>query len=98
MGSTLNEYKNTALVSVKLTTILGFSIHPEKSKLFSYQVIEFLGFIINSKKMTVSLSESKQNDNNAVPKEVKIMKKNNYKSPCKINQKIRSCSSRYATW
>ena len=34
MGSTLNEYKNAALVRVKLTAILGFSIHPEKSNLF----------------------------------------------------------------
>ena len=38
-------------------------------------MFEFLGFIINSKKMTVSLSESKQYDIKAVLKEVKIMKK-----------------------
>ena len=34
-----------------------------------------LGFIINSKKMTVSLSESKENDIKAIFKEVKIKKK-----------------------
>ena len=54
--------QNAILASVKLITNLGFFIHPEKSKLFPSQMIEFLGFIINSKKITVSLSESKQND------------------------------------
>ena len=60
-GDTFNRCKDAVLVSAKLVINLGFFIYPEKSKLFPSQVIEFLGFIINSKKMTVSLSESKQN-------------------------------------
>ena len=75
MGNTFNEWKNAVLASAKLITNLGFFIHPEKFKNFPPMVIEFLGFIINSKKMTVSLSESKQNDSKAVLKEVKIRKK-----------------------
>ena len=75
MGNTFNEWKNAVLASAKLITNLGFFIHPEKFKNFPSMVIEFLGFIINSKKMTVSLSESKQNDSKAVLKEVKIRKK-----------------------
>ena len=62
IGDIFNGCKNAILASVKLITNLGFFIHPEKSKLFPSQMIEFLGFIINSKKITVSLSESKQND------------------------------------
>ena len=50
MGDTPNECKNAILASVKLITNLVFFIHPEKLKLFPSQVIEFLGFIINSKK------------------------------------------------
>ena len=72
IGDTFNECKNSVLASGKLITNLGFFIHPEKSKLFPSQVIEFLDFIINSKKTTLSLSESKQNDIKATLKEVKI--------------------------
>ena len=72
MGDTFNECKNAILGSVKLITNLGFFVHLEKSKFFPSQVIEFLGFIINSKKMTLILSESKQNDIKAILKEVKI--------------------------
>ena len=72
MGDTFNECKNAVLASVKLITNLGYFIHPEKSNFFPSQEIEFLGFIINSKKVTVSLSESKQNDIKAILKEVKI--------------------------
>ena len=71
MGDTSEGCKNAVLVSVKLITNLGF-IHPEKTKFFPSQEIELLGFIINSKKMTVSLSESKQSDIKAMLKEVKI--------------------------
>ena len=59
IGDSFNESKNSVLASGKLITNLGFFIHLEKSKLFPFQVIEFLGFIINSKKTTLSLSESK---------------------------------------
>ena len=72
MGDTFNECKNAVLARVKLITNLRFFIHPEKSKFFPSQEIEILGFIINSKKMTVSLSESKQNDIKAILKEMKI--------------------------
>ena len=75
MEDTFNECKNAILASVKLITNLGFFIYPEISKLFPSQVIKFLGFIVNSKKMTVSLSESKQNDIKAILEEVKIREK-----------------------
>ena len=71
MENTFNECKNAVLASVNLITSLGFFMHPEKSKLFASQVIECLGFIINSKKMTVRLSESKQRDIKTILKEMK---------------------------
>ena len=72
MGDTFNECKNAVLATVTLITNLGFFMYLEKSKFFPSQVIEFLGFIINSKELTVSLSEFKQNDIRAILKEVKI--------------------------
>ena len=60
MGDTFNECKNPMLASGKLITDLGFSLHPEKSKLSLSQVIQFLNFITNTKQMTVSLPEFKQ--------------------------------------
>ena len=72
MGDTFNRCKNAVLASVKLINNLGGFIHPEKSKYCPSQVIEFLGFITNSKEMTVSRSESNQNDIEAILKEVKI--------------------------
>ena len=51
MGDTFNGCKDAVLASVKLVINLGFFIYPEKSELFPSQVIEFLGFIINSKSL-----------------------------------------------
>ena len=36
-------------------------MHPEKSQFYPSQVISFLGFVINSKEMTISLSSEKKN-------------------------------------
>ena len=45
--------------TVHLFEDLGFIIHPEKSVLIPVQEICFLGFILNSKNMTVSLTREK---------------------------------------
>ena len=39
---------------------LGLVIHPEKSIFQPTEIIEFLGFIINTTKMTISLTSAKQ--------------------------------------
>ena len=39
---------------------MGFQVHLDKSNLFPSQEIHFLGFILNSKNMTVTLTEEKQ--------------------------------------
>ena len=46
---------------VKLLGNLGFVVHPEKSVFVPSQEIEYLGFIINSVTMTVSLTIEKKN-------------------------------------
>ena len=43
----------------KLFQMLGFAINRDKSVLSLTQAIEFLGFIINSKDMSVSLAQKK---------------------------------------
>ena len=45
---------------VRLLGNLGFVVHPEKSVFVSSQEIEYLGFIINSATMTVTLTTEKQ--------------------------------------
>ena len=39
---------------------LGFVVHPDKSEFIPSQVIEYLGFVIDSRSMTVSLTSSKK--------------------------------------
>ena len=49
------------LVATELLRELGFVIHTEKSVLIPSQAIVFLGFIISSKNMTLSLTDEKRN-------------------------------------
>ena len=43
-----------------LFTSLGFKIHPEKSSTHPTQILEFLGFLIDSTNMTISLTTKKK--------------------------------------
>ena len=63
MGDTFEECKKSVIATVKLFTKLGFQVHPDKSNLFPSHEIHFLGFILNSKNMTVTLTEKKTNKN-----------------------------------
>jgi hypothetical protein len=51
-------YKNIE-DTVSLFTQLGFTIHPDKPVLVPKQIIEFLGFVIDSRAMTVKLLPAK---------------------------------------
>ena len=51
--------KNNIAATVQLFDSLGLTIHPVKSVLIPTQIIEFLGFILNSITMTVSVSVEK---------------------------------------
>ena len=54
-GDTYDECKAIVLRSVNLFQSLGFQVHQEKSSLTPKQEIDFLGFTINSKNMTLNL-------------------------------------------
>ena len=46
--------------SINLLESLGFIIHPEKSLFVPTRCIEYLGFVLNSQSMTISLSDVKK--------------------------------------
>ena len=47
--------------TVKLLQSLGFTIYPEKSVLKPTQKLTFLGFALNSKTITLTLTDAKKN-------------------------------------
>ena len=60
MGMTSKECQNNVLETVHLLNSLGFNIHPDKSKFTPSQVLVFLGFVINSVSMKVSLTAERK--------------------------------------
>lgn len=60
-GQSIEECKKNILSTVNLFQKLGFTIHDGKSVLVPTQKLKYLGFILDSKKMTVTLSEDKIN-------------------------------------
>ena len=71
MGDVFNASKNAAVAGVETVSSHVFFKCPDKSIIFFSQGIQSLRFRINSKKITVSLSFSKQNDIK-VPLEVEV--------------------------
>ena len=58
-GITKPECENNVQATTKLFDSLGLYVHPDKSILEPSQVLEFLGFVLNSVSMTVTLSHAK---------------------------------------
>ena len=54
-----NCFKNIR-ATVALLRELGFTIHPEKSVLFPTKEIIFLGFVIDSVKMTITVTDERK--------------------------------------
>ena len=61
LGSSSPECLNNTKLTVNLLQSLGFVINEEKSKLVPAQQVEYLGFLINSKNMSLSLNQEKLN-------------------------------------
>ena len=59
IGQTFHLYQQNVMDTVTLFTKLGFTVHPVKSVLQPQQKIDFLGFLLNSITMMVTLTESK---------------------------------------
>lgn len=58
-GDTFQECTENVKATVELMDDLGLTIHPEKSVVVPVQIIEYLGFVLNSITMTVSLTREK---------------------------------------
>ena len=61
-GDTKSDCQENVNDTVTLVDSLGFTLHPEKSIMVPTQRIEFVGFWLDSVKMTVSLGIRKAND------------------------------------
>ena len=59
-GEDFQECLDNIQKTLKYLQDLGFVIHPEKSILYPTQIITFLGFIINTLNMTVTLTTEKK--------------------------------------
>ena len=55
-GNTIQNCQNNIQKAVNLFTSLGFLVHPEKSVLVPTQKLTFLGFILDSEHMIISLT------------------------------------------
>ena len=55
-GNTIQNCQNNIQQTVNLFTSLGFLVHPEKSVLVPTRKLKFLGFILDSERMIVSLT------------------------------------------
>ena len=59
LGNDYNECGSNVIDTVKLLDALGFVPHPKKSVFIPTQTLVFLGFLLNSINMTVSLTSEK---------------------------------------
>lgn len=59
IGTDYDECASDVIDTIRLLDNLGFVAHPSKSVLIPTQVIVFLGFVLNSVSMTVSLTPKK---------------------------------------
>ena len=59
-GDTMDSCFKNITDTIDLLQKLGFTIHPAKSVFKPSRQLEFLGFIINSEKMTISLTKEKK--------------------------------------
>ena len=59
-GDDYEDCFSNVLNIIEILRSLGFTIHPEKSKFIPTQCITFLGFILNSVQMTITLTLEKK--------------------------------------
>ena len=59
LGETKEECRANVKAAIHLSLQLGFMVHPTKSVLEPTQEVVFLGFILNSRDMIISLTPEK---------------------------------------
>ena len=55
LGTLVEACRHNVETSIKLMDDLGFTVHPEKSSLEPSHILVYMGFILNSLVMTVTL-------------------------------------------
>ena len=86
-GQTYNERQLSTIEAVKLFDELGYVVHPIKNSLIPSQQIEHLGFVVNSVKMTVTLTESKiHNLSVMIPDVLNSHSITDYKTNCTVSR------------
>lgn len=60
MGQTKEEIYQCVMDTVRIFDDLGFTIHSEKSQFSPTQEITYLGFVLNSNSMTITLTEERK--------------------------------------
>ena len=58
-GETYQEFCDNVYATMSLLQSIGFTIHPIKSSFVPSQEIIFLGFVINTQHMTITLTNEK---------------------------------------
>ena len=61
IGTSFGSCTENVLNTMSLLDNLGFTIHPEKSVCVSTQILTYLGFVLNSLNMAISLTQDKAN-------------------------------------
>ena len=68
-GDDYEDCFSNVLNTIEILRSLGFNIHPDKSKFIPTQCITYLGFILNSFQMTITLTlEKKQKKIKPLPR------------------------------
>lgn len=73
-GESYEECQSNVNATVELFTRLGFVVHPEKSVIMPTQELKFLGFVLNSRTMSVSLTQERISSLTAVIKNLLTIK------------------------
>ena len=90
-GDSLEECLATVMKAIKLFTTLGFIIHPSKSTFIPSQKIKMLGFVLNSKDMTVSPTQDKRDSTIALCSTIFHRKTNSIRNVAQLLGKIVTC-------
>ena len=91
LGENLNDCLSNVIRATKLLMALGFTVHPEKSSFIPSQKIKMLGFILNSKTMTVKPTQQKIESVLAVCQKLLSQKKPTIRSCAKALGTMISC-------
>ena len=83
-GDSYQDCLTNVVDTIKLFDKLGFVVHPEKSVFVPSQVITFLGFILDSKNMTIRLTPEKAEKLKNYCQEIIIMPKPSIRTIAKL--------------